>query len=107
MKNFVTNGKTIEVVLAADLASGAPLTVGDLVGVAAGAYKNGDTAVLELEGVYDLPKTNPQVIAIGVIVYWDATNSLVTTTASGNKKIGHAWEAAISAATVVRVKLSR
>lgn len=107
MKNYVTGGRTIEVVLVADLASGAPLTVGDLVGVSNGAYKNGDTAVLDLEGVFNLPKAGSGAINQGVIVYWDATNSVVTTTASGNKKIGHAWQAAQSAATVCVVKLSR
>lgn len=53
-------------------------------------------------GVYTLGKDNSD-IADGATLYWDDTNSVVTTTASTNKKIGIAMEAAGTGATSVDV----
>ncbi|NDB19236.1 MAG: DUF2190 family protein, partial [Actinobacteria bacterium] len=45
-------------------------------------------------------------IGQGALVYWDATNSNVTTTSSGNKRAGKAAAAAASADTSVQVLIN-
>lgn len=105
MKNFVQNGKTIEVTLAAAITSGAALLIGTLLGVAVTSGGIGDVVVFNVEGVYTLPK-DTSTVAVGVAIYWDDTAKKVTTTASGNTLIGKAWEAAATGVTEVAVKLS-
>jgi predicted RecA/RadA family phage recombinase len=108
MKNFVQNGKTIEVVLAADHVSGAALLIGALVGVAVTSGVTGDTVAFDLEGVFTLPKA-VGAVSQGAILYWDDTAKNVTTSsASGaNTKIGHAFASALSGDATLPVKLSR
>ena len=64
------------------------------------------TAEVAVNGVFDVTKEAPLVIAVGARVFWDNTNKRVTTTATGNVAIGHAVAAAASADTTVRVRLS-
>jgi predicted RecA/RadA family phage recombinase len=59
-----------------------------------------------VNGVFDITKEAPLVIAVGARVFWDNTNKRVTTTATGNVAIGHAVVAAASADTTARVRLS-
>jgi predicted RecA/RadA family phage recombinase len=47
------------------------------------------------------------VATVGTILYWDDTNNVVTTTATGNKQIGKSVRCAASADTTVRVRLSQ
>lgn len=108
MKNYVQPGKTIDVVLAAAITSGAAILVGALVGVATTTGGIGDTVAVSLEGVYNLPKA-VGAISQGAILYWDDTAKNVTTNAASgaNTKIGHAFLAALSGDATVDVKLSR
>jgi predicted RecA/RadA family phage recombinase len=106
MKNFVQNGKTIEVTLAAAILSGAAMLIGALVGVAVTSGGIGDVVAFELEGVFTLPKA-VGAVSQGAVLYWDDTAKNVTTTASGNTKIGHAWASALSGDATIDVKLSR
>jgi predicted RecA/RadA family phage recombinase len=55
-------------------------------------------------GVYDAPKEagSGEAISAGVRVYWDADNSVATTTASTHKKLGRTVQAASDADTTVR-----
>lgn len=106
MKNFVQNGKTIEVVLAAVITSGSALLIGALVGVAVTSGGIGDTVAVDLEGVFTLPKA-VGAVSQGAILYWDDTAKNVTTTSAGNTKIGYAWAAALSGDASIDVKLSR
>jgi predicted RecA/RadA family phage recombinase len=105
MKNFVQNGKTIEVTLAANIASGAALLIGTLLGIAVTSGVIGDVVVFNTEGVYDLPKA-AGAITLGAAVYWDDTAKNITTTASGNTLIGKCWAAAAGGDATVAVKLS-
>ena len=57
-------------------------------------------------GVFRLSKVAALAINPGDTVYWDATNSLVTKTASGNTKIGVATEAAANPSATVNVRLN-
>jgi predicted RecA/RadA family phage recombinase len=108
MKNFVQNGKTIEVTLAAAILSGAAMLIGALVGVAVTSGGIGDVVAFELEGVFTLPKA-VGAVSQGAILYWDDTAKNVTTSAASgaNTKIGHAWASALSGDATIDVKLSR
>lgn len=57
-------------------------------------------------GVCELVKNTGEAWTEGALVYWDDTAKNVTTTATGNLKIGVAVAAALSAAAVGEVRLS-
>ncbi|WP_444668575.1 capsid cement protein [Cereibacter changlensis] len=67
----------------------------------------GAPVVLVTRGVFDLPKAGAQAWALGAAIYWDDTNKLCTTTASGNTLIGRAVLAVSNGAgeTVGRIRL--
>lgn len=90
MKNFVAVGNTIEFTAAAAIASGEPVVIGTLIGIANGPVANGARGVANLTGVYDLAKAASQAWTVGAKVYWDATNKVATTTSSGNTLLGAA-----------------
>jgi predicted RecA/RadA family phage recombinase len=106
MKNFVAVGDTLTITAGADIDSGDGVLVGSIFGVAAGDIANGAEGVINLRGVYDLPKVGSQAWTVGVRVYW--TGTACTTTASSNKLIGVAVAAVGSGAgeTTGRVRLS-
>ena len=72
MKNFVQPGKTLIWInaTAAAVVSGDPVLVGNVLGVATGNIAIGATAVLELEGVFTLPKVSTDNIAQGAVLAW-------------------------------------
>ena len=82
------------------------MLVGALFGVVAVDALTGVTAEVVVNGVFDITKEAPLVIAVGARVFWDNTNKRVTTTSTGNIAIGHAVVAAGSADTIARVRLS-
>ncbi|MDO5606638.1 MAG: DUF2190 family protein [Paracoccus sp. (in: a-proteobacteria)] len=90
MKNFIAHGNTLTITAAADHKSGDGVLVGALFGVAASDIASGTEGVLNLTGIYDLPKQPSQAWTVGMKVYWDAANARATTTASGNTLIGAA-----------------
>ena len=57
MKNFIATGNTLTITAEADIASGAGVLIGSIFGVATGPIANGAQGVINLTGVYDLPKT--------------------------------------------------
>ncbi|POO54285.1 hypothetical protein CPJ18_01920 [Agrobacterium rosae] len=87
-KNFKQPGKILDIPAPADVKSGDGVLIGKLFGVAQTTVKQGEMVAIDREGVWDLPKTEAQAWAIGDIVYWTGTE--VSTTASGNTKIGYA-----------------
>jgi predicted RecA/RadA family phage recombinase len=106
MKNFVEKGCTILLpAIAGALASGELVTVGATVGVSAGAYAIGEDAVLNLDGVFELPKASGTVIAQGAKVY--VASGLITTTVSTNVFVGYAHTAGVDGVTTVNVLLAR
>lgn len=88
MKNFIAVGNTLTITAAADTASGSGVLVGSLFGVAAGDIANGAEGVINLTGVYNLPKAPSQAWTVGAPIYWDAGNTRCTNVASTNVPIG-------------------
>jgi predicted RecA/RadA family phage recombinase len=105
-KNFVQPGNVLTITAGGSVASGSPVPIGDLIGIALNAAVTGETVDLRLDGVWELPKVSADTITAGQSVYWDAGNNLVTETASTHQKLGHAVAAAGNGAGTVRVRLA-
>lgn len=114
-KNYIQEGKTIDVVLAAAVSSGDPVVVGEMVGIAQVDGAIGDTIAVALEGVYEVPQA-AEVIELGSAVYWDADgdpyggtagSGAATNTSTDNKLLGYALELTTATTQTVKVKLSR
>ena len=58
MKNFVNGGGVIEHTPASAVTGGAPLAMGDTVGVAVGDIASGDPGAVAIEGVFEVAKTS-------------------------------------------------
>ena len=94
MKNYIQPGEHITLTAPAAVSAGDAALIGDVFGVAQGNAAQDDPVVLVRRGVFTLPKTSAQAWTVGAKVYWDAANSVVTTTATGNKMVGAAVETA-------------
>lgn len=108
MKNFVAVGNTLTITAAANVASGGGVQIGALFGVAVSDIANGEEGVINLTGVYDLPKAPSQAWTVGAKVYWDDANNRCTTTAGSLSLIGVAVLAtgATAGETIGRVRLN-
>ena len=104
---FVHDGNSIDYTPAADVAAGAVVVQGELVGVARTAIAANALGSLAVVGVFDFPKATGAGTAItaGANCYWDAANSRATTTATGNKLIGKCVKAAADADALVRIRM--
>jgi predicted RecA/RadA family phage recombinase len=68
--------------------------VGGIFGVAQETVLSGADVVLVRRGVFTHAKTAAQAWTVGAKLYWDDTNKVFTTTASGNTLVGAAAVAA-------------
>jgi predicted RecA/RadA family phage recombinase len=106
MKNYIQNGHIVRVTTpTGGIASGDPLIVGSIFGVAAYSSTEGDSVELSTTGVFQLPKASAAVLAVGARVAWDDAAKEVTTLAGGRYPIGVALEAAGNGVTSVAVRL--
>ncbi|NIB44819.1 DUF2190 family protein [Pseudomaricurvus alkylphenolicus] len=106
MKNYIQPGKVVTFTAAATVASGAGVLVGSLFGVSVGAVANGAEGEMETEGVYELPKNQADTPAQFADAYWDDTNKRVTTTDTGNTKIGVFMKADATGLATAEVRLN-
>jgi predicted RecA/RadA family phage recombinase len=104
MKNYVQPGNVLLFTAVAAVTSGDLVIVEDMVCVALQDADEGDVFSGYVEGVFDLEKASGA-IDQGAKVYWDASESEVTTTAESNTLIGHAAEAAASGDATAKVRL--
>ena len=107
MRNFVQPGDYVTVTAPYALTSGDGCLVGSLFGIASNTYANGATdAELDVEGVFDITALGTDTATVGALAYWDNTNRRITTTASGNTKVGVFTAVKSSGATTARVRLN-
>jgi predicted RecA/RadA family phage recombinase len=104
-KNFIQEGKVLDYTAAADIASGQFVLVGAIGAVAIAAIANGATGPVQVTGVFSIPKAAGAVTQ-GAKLYWDAANSVLTTTASGNTIVGVAAAAAAGGDARVSILLN-
>lgn len=105
MKNFIQKGMTLTLLAAAAIQSGEAMLVGKIFGVAMANVAAGATGEFETEGVFELPALSTDVAAQGAILYWDAANKRLTTTASGNTRVGVAIAAKANGAATAMLKI--
>jgi predicted RecA/RadA family phage recombinase len=108
MKTFIQPGQTVTLPAPYDVASGACLKVGAIVGVAANDATAGVALEVMLTGVHDLAKAPSQAWTVGAKIYWDDASKVTTTTATSNTLIGVAMAAVAGGAsdTIGRVRLN-
>ena len=106
MKNFIQPGGTLTLTAPYAVTSGQGALVGAIFGVAVKDVANGAAGEFVTEGVFSLAKAAGAAWTQGALLYWDNSNKNVTTTSSGNTKIGVATAPADSAATVGNVRLN-
>jgi predicted RecA/RadA family phage recombinase len=104
--NFKYEGDKVTVLSPGTVTSGSGVLIGLLFGVALHDAVVNELLTLGVTGVWYLPKATGSALTAGTVVYWDATNSRVTTTATGNKVIGLVETAAASSDTKVAVLLT-
>lgn len=107
MASWVHEGKSIDYTPGSAVAAGAVVVMGTVgIGVASRPIAANELGSLTVDGVVELPKGAGAISAFAK-VYWDATNSVATTTSSGNTLAGYAVLAAASGDSAVRVKLMK
>ena len=109
---YVQRGDSIDHTPSADVGAGDVVIIGaSLLGIAKLDIKSGELGALALVGVFDMPKTSGTgtAIAVGVTVYWDAANQVVTTDSNSgaNIQLGRTVAAAVDADTTVRIRLKQ
>lgn len=103
---FVQPGEVIDYTASANIASGQVVLMGARIGVALKAIANGETGPMQVTGVFNIAKLSTDNMAQGALLYWDNTNSRLTTTASGNTLAGFAAAAAAATTTSVNIKIN-
>lgn len=106
MKNFIQPGDSLELTAPYDVASGAGVLVGKIFGVAGGDAVSGDAVRVKCNGVFEMAKTSAQAWTQGADIYWDNTNKVCTTAASGNTLVGKATAVAANPSDTGLVKLN-
>lgn len=103
---FVQPGEVIDYTAGTNIASGQVVLMGARIGVALKAIANGETGPVQVTGVFNIAKLSTDNMAQGALLYWDNTNSRLTTTASGNTLAGFAAAAAGATTTSVNIKIN-
>lgn len=91
---------------------GSDVAAGDVVVLSSGvsaayaerAIPAGQPGWLSCTGLVTAPKATGGALNLGVVVYWDATNKVVTTTSSSNTKCGIVVVAAATNDTTVQIR---
>ncbi len=108
MKNYVQKGENITITATAAATSGQGVLVGNLFGIAAGNAAIGEALDLVTVGVFEMPKVSTDAIAVGDLIYWDDSETLVTTDddTGNNELVGIAVTAAGNPSGTVNVRLN-
>jgi predicted RecA/RadA family phage recombinase len=106
MKTYVQNGEVLTLTAPYDVAAGAALKVGAIVGIATSAALSGATVEAITTGVVDVAKVSAQAWTQGQAIFWDDSAKLATTTSTSNTLMGVATVAAANPSSVGRVRLN-
>jgi len=87
-KNYVKSGCILTVTAVAAVVSGEPVLVGSLFGIPMTSAAIGEEFELKVDGVWTIAKTSANTPTQFANAYWNDTAKEVTTTASGNTKVG-------------------
>lgn len=105
MKNFVQAGESLTLAAPEAVTSGRGLLTGKIFGIAQHDAASGADVTIARKGVVTHAKTEAQAWTLGAAIYWDNTNKVFTTAASGNTLVGAAAAAAANPSTTGTVLL--
>ena len=105
-KNYVGEGDVLEYTAGAAVASGAVVVIGKRIGVALGDIAAGAVGSVSVKTVWKLNKLATDVVAQGDLLYWDAANSHLTTTAGVLVLAGYAAAAAGAGVATVSIHIN-
>jgi predicted RecA/RadA family phage recombinase len=107
-ENILGAGQRITVVAPAAINSGQFFNVGNLFGIALASAASAAAVAMATGVECQLRKLNgvSTSYAQGALLYWDATNSNVTISATSNRLIGMATAAGANADTIATVRLN-
>jgi predicted RecA/RadA family phage recombinase len=106
MKTFIHEGKTVPFTApAGGVVSGTGVLIGSLFVIPEVSAAEGEEFNGLAVGVVTHAKTSAQAWTEGAKIYWDAGNSVMTTTSSGNTLVGVAAKAASNPSATGRVRL--
>ena len=71
--NFVQNGDAMSITAGATYSSGDVVVVGEQIGIAVNDIASGAVGVVNMCGVFNVPKVSGAVIAAGESVIWDTS----------------------------------
>lgn len=107
-QNYKVHGEVMPVVApSGGYTSGQTVKVGSMVGIALKSAAEGLTCEVALTGVWQVTKATGEVWAPGDKLYWSATNSNFTKTATSNTAAGYAWADAGTGATSGQILLKQ
>ena len=108
---FIHDGNSIDYTPGSDVAAGAVVVQGELIGIAKRPIAANTLGALATVGVFDLPKATGvgEAITAGAKVYWDAAESVAKTDdeTGTNKYLGKTIKAAGDDDATVRVRLGQ
>lgn len=104
--NYVADGNVLKHTAGADISSGDLVVMNTIAGVAVTDIANGEVGSVQISGIFTLAKASGAVNQ-GAKVYWNSSNSNVTTTVSGNTLIGVAAAGAASGDATIDVLLNK
>jgi predicted RecA/RadA family phage recombinase len=107
MINKIKSGATVTIpAFGSDVAVGAVVLAGSILGIAVNAIKSGDDLVLNTIGEFEsLPKATGETWSYGDALYWSSANGNFTKTSASNKLAGNAVAAAASGDIVGSVRI--
>ena len=105
MNNYVQPGKTLDYTHTAVVASGVAVLIGTVLVIPGTNAGIGVPFPGTIDGVFNIVCATGTAWTMNTPVYWDDTNKRVTTTATGNTKIGMVAAPKVAAAAVGAVKL--
>lgn len=88
------------------VSAGDVIALGSLAAIAHLDIPANALGAVSISGVYEVVKGTSESVSLGAKVYWDATNSVATCTASTNLYLGRAVQAAATAAAEVVVAIN-
>ena len=87
--------------------AGQIILMGTRIGVCLDAIAANTTGAVQVLGVFTIAKLAADDMSTqGTVVYWDNTNKRITTTSSGNTKVGVIVGAKLNGETTARVRLN-
>ena len=103
---YVMSGDVIDYTAASAVSSGQILLVGARIGVALTSIAVGATGAVRMQGIFTIAKLSTDAMTQGALLYWDNTNSRLTTTSTGNTLAGFCATAAGAGTTTVEISIN-